>query len=70
MDSSFAIPDSASIGPNGNPQLARQTLSKPKAIDFSHHLNQIATHRTPNQLKELYRYAGVPGMASIPLYPS
>lgn len=65
MDSSFAIPSDASISPKGQPMLARQSVAKPNAIDLSHHLNNIATHRTPNQLKELYRYAGVPGMITM-----
>ena len=53
MDSSFAIPTD---------QYDR--AHKPKAIDLSHHLNQLALHRAPNQLKELYRYMGIPGMVS------
>jgi hypothetical protein len=33
----------------------------PKAIDFTHHLNELARDRTPSSLKELYKYATIPG---------
>lgn len=55
MDGAFSIP--SGLPPQGS-------VHKPKAIDLSHHLNSIAIHRAPNQLKELYRYMGIPGMAS------
>ncbi|BEJ18212.1 hypothetical protein CspHIS471_0704890 [Cutaneotrichosporon sp. HIS471] len=34
----------------------------PKARDMSHHLNSITKRRQANKLKELYKYAAIPGM--------
>lgn len=63
MDAAFAIPSDKIVSQNGQLRSAGSgKKALPNAIDLSHHLNQLALHRTPNQLKELYKYMGVPGM--------
>lgn len=42
--------------------LAAPRVSLPKAGDMSHHLNSITKRRQANKLKELYKYAAMPGM--------
>jgi hypothetical protein len=68
MDSSFAIQGPLSSDGASTRYAAQGKL--PNAIDLSHHLNSVATHRTPNALKELYQYAAVPGMIPMAgVYP-
>lgn len=68
MDSAFAI--------DGNVDLKQTTkmvpttatrADLPKAIDLSHHLNELARNRTPSSLKELYKYAVIPGKPICPV---
>ncbi|WWC89986.1 uncharacterized protein L201_004916 [Kwoniella dendrophila CBS 6074] len=41
------------------------SASLPQAKDLSHHFNQTTKNREASTLKELYRYAGVPGMITM-----
>ena len=60
MDSAHAIPAQGAIKPDGSaaPMPSHRRLvdaDLPKALDMSHHLNELAKHRQMSTLKELYR---------------
>jgi aromatic amino acid aminotransferase I len=54
MDSAHAIPT--------DPTQSSIRSSLPNAVDLSHHLSDLARNRNPSSLKDLYRYAAIPGM--------
>lgn len=51
--------DTIAIAPTTS---AARPAGLPNARDMSHHLNSITKRRQANKLKELYKYAAVPGM--------
>jgi hypothetical protein len=70
MDSSFAFPSKAALASDGTPSSGSKRYgttegSLPNAIDFSHHLNELSKHRATSSLKEMYKYASLPGMISM-----
>lgn len=56
----LSIMDTIALAPASD--AAPQRASLPNARDMSHHLNSITKRRQANKLKELYRYAAMPGM--------
>lgn len=50
------------IPPTPRTATAPRQASLPNARDMSHHLNDITKRRQANKLKELYKYAAMPGM--------
>ncbi|KAJ3828925.1 pyridoxal phosphate-dependent transferase [Lentinula raphanica] len=41
------------------------SAAKPKAIDLSHHLNELSRSRVPSPLKDIIKYMKEPGMISL-----
>ena len=41
------------------------TGDRPKSIDLSHHLSDVAKARLPSPLKTLVKYAYIPGMVTL-----
>ncbi len=38
---------------------------KPKPLDLSHHFSEVTKHRTPSQMKQYYRFFGIPGIGNL-----
>lgn len=43
----------------------RRLAELPLAKDMSHHINRLTKNRQANSLKEMYKYASLPGMVSM-----
>jgi hypothetical protein len=69
MDASFAIPSKSNLAADGTATVPSKRYGTsedlPHAIDLSHHLNELAKHRQASSLKQLYKYAAVPGMITM-----
>lgn len=57
-DSAMDVPFTSSDGPSVH------SAPRPPAKDMSHHINRITKNRQVNKMKEMYKYAAMPGMIS------